>query len=107
MKKIADHYPDIRLIMGHSAPNRLDDAIALAKEKENVYLDLGDIHRHSGIVAKMVNAVGSEKVLFGTDLPWYDPNYCLGSVLYADIADADRDNIFYKNAERIIRSIKK
>ena len=107
MKKIADRYPDIRLIMGHSAPNRLDDAIALAKEKENVYLDLCDIHRHSGIVAKMVNAVGSEKVLFGTDLPWYDPNYCLGSVLYADVTDADRDNIFYKNSERIIGRIKK
>lgn len=107
MKKIVDSYPDIQLIMGHSSPNRLDDAIALAKSKKNVYLDLCDIHRHSGIVAKMVNAVGSEKVLFGTDLPWYDPNYCLGSVLYADITDSDRDNIFYKNAGRIIRSIKK
>ncbi len=107
MKKIADRYPNIQLIMGHSAPNRLDDSVALAKAKKNVYLDLCDIHRHSGIVAKMVNAVGSEKVLFGTDLPWYDPNYCLGSVLYAAITDEDRDNIFYKNSERITRRIKK
>ena len=107
MKRIADRYPDIQLIMGHSSPNRLDDAIALVQEKKNVYLDLCDIHRHSGIVAKMVNSVGSEKVLFGTDLPWYDPNYCLGSVLYADVTDADRDNIFYKNSERIIGRIKK
>lgn len=107
MRRVADRYPNIQLIMGHSAPNRLDDSIALVNDKKNVYLDLCDIHRHSGIVAKMVNSVGNEKIVFGTDMPWYDPRYGIGSVLYADITDADRDQIFYKNAERIIRGIKK
>lgn len=107
MARIADKYPDIQLILGHSSPNRLDDAIALVKRTENVYLDLCDIHRHSGIVEKMTKAAGSGKILFGTDLPWYDPTYAIGSVLCADISDEDRENIFYKNAETILNKIKK
>ena len=100
-------YHNLQFIMGHSSPNELDGAIALARKYDNVYLDLCDIHRHSGIVEKMVNSVGSERVLFGTDMPWYDPNYCIGSVLCAHIGDGDRENIFYKNAGRMLGEISK
>ena len=104
---ILKKYRNLQFIMGHSSPNELDAAIALVKKYDNVYLDLCDIHRHSGIVDKMVSSVGSEKILFGTDMPWYDPDYCIGSVLCAHISDAERENVFYKNAERILKTIKK
>lgn len=104
---IAEKYSNIQIILGHSAPNECDRAIELCKYYKNVYLDLCDIHRHSGIVEKMVKTAGSDKVLFGTDLPWYDPNYCTGSILYANITDEDRENIFYKNAERMLNNINK
>ena len=100
-------YRNLQFIMGHSSPNELDSAIALVKKYGNVYLDLCDIHRHSGIIEKMVRSVGSEHILFGTDMPWYDPNYCTGSVLCAHITDSDRENIFCKNAERMLAEMRK
>ena len=100
-------YKNLQFIMGHSSPNQLDDAIDLVKKYDNVYLDLCDIHRHSGIVDKMVNSVGAEKVLFGTDFPWYDFNYCTGSVLCAHITDDEKELIFHGNAKRILKNIKK
>lgn len=104
---ILKRYKNLQFILGHSSPNELDGAIALVQKYDNAYLDLCDIHRHSGIVDKMVEKVGSEKVLFGTDLPWYDPNYCIGSVLCAKISDDKKEDIFHKNAERILKEIKK
>jgi predicted TIM-barrel fold metal-dependent hydrolase len=104
---ILKQYKNLQFILGHSAPNELDAAIALVKKYDNAYLDLCDIHRHSGIVDKMVESVGSEKVLFGTDLPWYDPNYCIGSILCAKINDDQKEDIFHRNAERILKHIKK
>lgn len=104
---ILKKYKNLQFILGHSAPNELDEAIALVKKYDNAYLDLCDIHRHSGIVDKMVDCVGSEKVLFGTDLPWYDPNYCIGSILCAKINDDQKEDIFHKNAERILKQIRK
>ena len=104
---ILKKYKNLQFILGHSSPNELDAAIALVKKYDNAYLDLCDIHRHSGIIDKMVDNVGSERVLFGTDLPWYDPNYCIGSVLCAKISDDEKENIFHKNAERMLGCLKK
>lgn len=107
VRGVLKKYKNLQFIMGHSAPNELDEAIRLAQEFENAYLDICDIHRNGGTVAKMVDAAGSEKVLFGTDLPWYDPNYAIGSVLFAKITDRDRKNIFRENALRILGNIRK
>ena len=101
IKMLCEKYPDAYFIMGHSAPGELDGAIEIVKTHQNVYLDLCDIHRHSGIVDKMVQNVGADKVLFGTDMPWYDPNYCLGSVLFSHISDDDKYKIIYGNAKKI------
>ena len=107
VKYIAESYPEIRLILGHSAPNECGKAIELAARHKNVYLDLCDIHRNNGVIERMKAGAGSEKILYGTDLPWYDFAYCIGSVLYSDITDGDRENILYKNAERIVGEIVK
>lgn len=107
VREMIKSYKDLFFIMGHSAPGDLDGAIEVAKINQNVYLDICDIHRHSGIIEKMVNAIGSERVLFGTDLPWYDPNYAIGSVLCAKISDEDKKNILYKNAKRLMKEIKR
>jgi predicted TIM-barrel fold metal-dependent hydrolase len=100
---ILARYKNLRFIMGHSAPGEADEAISLAAKHDNAYLDLCDIHRHGGMVEKMVNRAGADKVLFGTDMPWYDPNYCIGSVLCAKITDADKEKIFYRNAENLLK----
>ena len=107
IKKAAEKYTDATFIMGHSAPGELDLAIDLAKTHDNVLLDICDIHRHSGIIDKMVESVGADKVLFGTDIPWYDPSYCLGSILFSHISDDDKYKIIYGNAKKIADRYKK
>ncbi len=107
IEKIAGKYPNAQFIMGHSSPGELDLAIDVAKKYSNVYLDLCDIHRHSGIVDKMVEAIGADRVLFGTDIPWYDPSYCLGSILFSHISDEDKYKIIYGNAKKIAEKYKK
>ena len=101
IEKAAGEYPNALFIMGHSAPGELDEAIAVARRHENVYLDLCDIHRHSGIVDKMVNAIGADRVIFGTDIPWYDPGYGIGSVLFSHVSDEDKYKILYQNAKAL------
>ena len=102
---ILNKYKDIIFIMGHSAPGECEQAIELARNYENAYLDLCDIHRHSGIIDKMVTGAGAEKVLFGTDIPWYDPNYCLGGILFSRITESDKYKIIRGNAAGILKRI--
>ena len=105
VKKVLERYGNVQFIAGHSAPGALDEVIEMAKVHKNLILDICDIHRNNGVIAKMCREVGSERVVFGTDLPWYDPNYAVGSVLFADITDADRENILRNTALSILNKM--
>lgn len=52
----------------------------------------------------MVREAGSEKIVFGTDLPWFDPHYGIGCVVFSRITDEDRHNILHRNAEQLLQS---
>jgi uncharacterized protein len=99
IKNVVKRYKNIKLIMGHSIQGQCDDAIDIANNYKNTYLELTDTYRLNGVLEKMVAKCGSDRILFGTDLPWYDPAYCLGCILYAKIHDKDKINILYKNAK--------
>lgn len=100
--EVAAKYPQTTIIMGHSGYGEWDVAFAVAREHDNVYLDLCAAYRVNGVVARMVNEVGSHKIVFGTDQPWFDPHYCAGSVCFSRITDDDRRNIFHRNAEKLM-----
>lgn len=48
---------------------------------------------------------GSTRMVFGTDAPWFNYPYYIGSLLGADITDEDRRNICYRNAERLLKPL--
>jgi uncharacterized protein len=101
VRKVAERYPDVPFLMGHSCFGEFDQAIELATTFPNVYLELCAAYRVSGLIEKMVEVAGSDKVLFGSDLPWFDEHFGIGCIVMSHISDADRRNILYRNAERV------
>ena len=51
-------------------------------------------------IDQLVEAVGAERVLFGTDNS--DLSYCLGKIAGADLTDAQREAIHWRNAARLM-----
>jgi hypothetical protein len=98
----AASYPKATFIMGHSGYGEWEIAFAAAREYDNIHLDLCAAYRVNGIITRMVNEVGSHKILFGTDQPWFDPHACTGAVCFSHITDEDRRNICFRNAEKLI-----
>ena len=54
------------------------------------------------MIEKLCELVGSEKILFGTDLPWFDEFQAIGGVVAARISDAAKRNILCDNVERLL-----
>jgi predicted TIM-barrel fold metal-dependent hydrolase len=126
--RLARRYPNARLLMGHAGFGDWETAAGVAREHPNVYLELtavyaahdfsvlpagsgtpsalGSALHVNGVIEYFVETAGSEKILFGTDLPWYSPDYAAGAVLYARIGEADKRNILYRNAERLLEACK-
>ena len=102
VEELAKRYPNAILLMGHSCFGDWDTSIRLALEYPNVHLELTAVHDANGVFEKMVDAGCTEKMLYGTDLPWFDPHYVIATVLFARISDEDRHNILHRNAERLL-----
>lgn len=95
----------ITLVWAHfSAFGTFDEHTGLLREFENVYFDTS-AHGSDrvGIIKDAVNAVGSEKLLFGTDYPGIGPASDIGAMMVEDISEADRENIFSLNAKRLLK----
>jgi predicted TIM-barrel fold metal-dependent hydrolase len=102
VRRMAERYGRVKFLLGHSCHGAWDEAVRLANDFANVYLELTALFDDRGILEKFVNEAGSERMLFGTDLPWFDPHQAVGALLSAHITDEDRHNICHRNAERLL-----
>lgn len=103
----ANKYPQAKLIMAHlgfGQPPRkscsLDHvrAIQVAKHS-NLYVDTASQAMiFTGLLEEVIKVIGSEHVIFGTDLPLHFPQLILQRVLEAEISDSDKENILFRNA---------
>ncbi len=102
MRSIAAAWPRVKLILGHSLHNAWGEAIALAREFPSVYLDLcAVLDERTGVLERMVDGIGSGRVLFGTDLPWFDFHYYIAGVVAAGISEDAMRDILSRNARRL------
>ena len=102
IRKVVEKYPDVTYICGHSFFGDEDHAFDVFKDAENVYFELTAVPLMRGFVERIVQNIGSERMLFGTDLPWFSTFHGIGTVLSADITDEDRKNIFYKSGDKLL-----
>ncbi len=102
MRSIASTYPRVKLILGHSLHDLWADAVAMAREFPRVYLDLcAVLDERTGVLERFVGEAGAERVLFGTDVPWFDFHYYIAGVLAADIAETDMRKILSLNSRAL------
>jgi uncharacterized protein len=102
VRAVAERYPRAKILMGHSCHGEWDKAISLVQQFPNVHFELCAVLDERGVLERFVGEAGSDRILFGTDLPWFNHHYYIGSVLGADIDDEDRHNILHRNAERLL-----
>ena len=102
IKQIAGRYPDAVFICGHAFHGDWKHGAEIAKDYPNMLPELTAVMDNCGAIELLCETVGSDKILFGTDLPWFDTHHGIGAVLSADISDEDMRNIFYRNGEKLL-----
>jgi len=107
--KIAGQYPDISLIMGHGGADidAMEEAAEIMAVHKNVYVDIAISRVREGNVEWLAKNMGSEKVLYGTDMPFFDPRPAFGRLAYSELSEEDKKNIFGRNMERLIKKMKR
>lgn len=73
-------FPDLRLVLAHLGGGAWRQATGAAAAFRQVWFDLSEVISWMGApnapsgedMARMIRAIGPERVLLGTDFPWYD-----------------------------------
>ncbi|MCI6435127.1 MAG: amidohydrolase [Clostridiales bacterium] len=105
MENLLSAFPGIIFVAAHPGDrDRVAEHIALMKKHENLYLDLsGTGLFRLGLLKHLVNQVGAERILFGTDYPICNPRMYVQAVYGEDISDCHREKIFFENGMRILK----
>lgn len=102
---VAARYPELILVAGHAGatPAGFRAIIATAVERPNLYAELCGSQMTSGWIRRLVEELGVERILHGTDATLIDPRIGVGRVLYADLKDEERAAVLALNARRLYR----
>ena len=96
-------FPNLQFILGHAGARDMQGMLALALSYDNAWLD---IHGQGlSRLEQLIQETGGERLLFGTDWPFYHIGASLAKVLIttqAPVRHRIRYAILRGNAERLI-----
>lgn len=102
---LARTYKNIKFIILRHSMNRVRYTIPIIKKLDNIYFDTS-VMVDTGVIQEIVNRYGSDKLLFGSGMPFYVPAGALALILYSRISECDKEKILSLNWENIERGIR-
>lgn len=102
--KLAANYKNAIFIIGHGGADirGMKMAVEVVNRHENVFVDTAVSLAFEGNIEWFVKEMGDTKILFGSDMPFYDPRPTLGRIVYADISDDAKRAILGLNLVKIL-----
>jgi predicted TIM-barrel fold metal-dependent hydrolase len=104
------NFPGLTIVLAHMAHGYLDEAVGVMQTHPNVYLDSsavieGTMPSHmlpDEEAVATIRRVGCDRVLFGSDWPWFHPIKDAQRVDSLPLTADEKRLIFYENAQRAL-----
>ncbi len=102
---IAERYPEVPVLLGHSGGRLAGHraAVEVVKRYPNLYLETCGSLQGMGVIEYMVDEAGPERVLYGSDASFLALTAGLGRILYSKLSTGEKRLILGLNAARLFR----
>lgn len=99
-RRYLEEFRTTPFILGHAGgrPSAFEATVSVLKDFPNVYVDLAGDYLHSGMIDAFAKAVGHERMLFATDVDWFDPACMTALVLGSGLSDEALCDVLRLNA---------
>jgi predicted TIM-barrel fold metal-dependent hydrolase len=103
---VLQRFPEIRFDVAHFAHPYEDTLIEMAASFPNLYTDLsftlGADHFPGDALRDKIRAFGAERVMFGTDFPYFDPEASLDRLESCGLSETEQQRVASGNAEAFL-----
>lgn len=104
----ARRFPDVTFIIGHVSLNKSAhyDAIEHCRRYDNIWFDIAQKPVDadpSWDLSHLVAHLGDDRLMFGSDTPYYDFRLVQDQLERANLSEETKDRIAYRNAVRLIQ----
>jgi len=114
--RVVEQFPKLNLVIAHLGNNFFEESAEMAVKYPNLFFDTsaaipGDrqgepLDKHKSLsnadAVQLIRRIGVERVMFGTDYPWFHPLWDLKRFLKLDFSDAEKEALLGGNAKRIL-----
>lgn len=101
LETIAKEFSTLKFIAAGAGGEGWPSCVLAARHVTNIFLEPFSGGPHRGKIEKILEVLGSHRVLFGSGFPDLNPGAALGLLLEARISDADKQAILTTSAVRL------
>lgn len=105
LRRLLEQFPDLDVIAAHLGGYSMYETARELLYDTNCVMDISSsvVFLEPGLPEKYINLYGAERLAFGSDYPMFDPLQEVQNFLRFKLTDAQKEQIAYKTAERILR----
>ncbi len=102
--RICKDYPQLPVVLVHFGWRTNRKLYALFAQCDNFYMDISGYWLYRGIES-ICQEFGPEKILFGTNMPLYDPGCSIMLVTHANISEEQKKLVAGDNLRRLLSNV--
>jgi predicted TIM-barrel fold metal-dependent hydrolase len=104
---LPERHPRLRMIYAHAGVPYFKEVWNYVREKENIFVDLSSlVYTDQGVLSSVIETLGSEKCLYGTDGPYADATQgrMLDRIDQLSLSDTQREQILGRNFLELVNT---
>lgn len=103
-EEVLREYPEVPFIFAHAAGTYegAREVAALVNRYENAYVDTSGFEFSKTSLEELLSMTDADKVVYGSDAPYHDMRSVFSRVVFAEIPEEQKRNIFAENFKRLI-----
>ncbi|MBW2092698.1 MAG: amidohydrolase, partial [Deltaproteobacteria bacterium] len=109
--RVLENYPDLTFVIAHLGHGYWNESLEMSKKYPNLFFDTSAaIHGAEGHkplsddeAVELIRKIGVDRVMFGSDFPWYHPGQDLKRFLGLKFNEEEKKALLSENARRILK----
>ncbi|MCP8319574.1 MAG: amidohydrolase [archaeon] len=102
--EVLSSFPEFTVILAHLGGYKMWEQVDSVLDFKNVYFDTSATNSEldESRLKRMIELLGIDRVMYGSDFPWFDWRQELEGIKKVSISEEDKKKILWENASRIL-----